>query len=286
MGEKFLIVNADDYGHSPGTSQGILEAHLKGVVTSTSVMITFPGAAEEVKEAQKSTPNLGLGLHFAISGQDSRPALPTSEVSSLLREGGLFHPINTWYSHYTNFNPDELRREMLAQYDLFVKVAGQKPDHLDSHHHLTFCHPAALRTMFEIAKEHKIPVRNPGFVNGVVTDEAIAAMLGNVPESVRVSIIEETKQIYAAGHPRWPDTFHVNFYDTTATLGDLLLTLTNLPEGVNELMSHPGYADEKLISIYAAKREDEITILTHKSVQEVIKSQGITLTNYAVLNEG
>ena len=31
---KKLIINADDYGRSPGVSRGILQAHREGIVTS------------------------------------------------------------------------------------------------------------------------------------------------------------------------------------------------------------------------------------------------------------
>ena len=78
--------------------------------------------------------------------------------------------------------------------------------------------------------------------------------------------------------------FEANFYDKTATLGDLLLMLTNLVEGVTELMCHPGYADESLLSDYTAKREAEIATLTHPSVKEVIKASGIELVSFSVLS--
>ena len=36
---KYLIVNADDFGASPGITRGILEAHADGILTSTSMMV-------------------------------------------------------------------------------------------------------------------------------------------------------------------------------------------------------------------------------------------------------
>ena len=43
---KYLIVNADDFGASPGITRGILEAHADGILTSTSMMVDTPWSAE------------------------------------------------------------------------------------------------------------------------------------------------------------------------------------------------------------------------------------------------
>ena len=43
-----LIINADDYGRSPGISRGIREAHQRGVVTSTSCLMNFPNTASDI----------------------------------------------------------------------------------------------------------------------------------------------------------------------------------------------------------------------------------------------
>ena len=41
-----LIVNADDFGCTEGVNRGIAEAHVRGIVTSTSLMVNRPAAAE------------------------------------------------------------------------------------------------------------------------------------------------------------------------------------------------------------------------------------------------
>ena len=46
--DKFLIVNADDFGASAGVNRGILECHTRGVVTSTSLMVTGRAVREAV----------------------------------------------------------------------------------------------------------------------------------------------------------------------------------------------------------------------------------------------
>ncbi len=57
---KRLIVNADDFGRSPGINRGILETHLRGIVTSTTVMVNFPDAAPGLERALTEAPRLAL----------------------------------------------------------------------------------------------------------------------------------------------------------------------------------------------------------------------------------
>ena len=47
---RILIVNADDFGLSAGVNCGIVEAHDKGIVTSASLMVHMPAAAEAVAQ--------------------------------------------------------------------------------------------------------------------------------------------------------------------------------------------------------------------------------------------
>ena len=52
---SFLIVNADDFGYSFSINKGIIEAHTKGIVTSTSVMVDAI-AAKEAKDLVDAAP--------------------------------------------------------------------------------------------------------------------------------------------------------------------------------------------------------------------------------------
>jgi predicted glycoside hydrolase/deacetylase ChbG (UPF0249 family) len=283
MSAKRLIVNADDYGDTPGLSRGILEAHHSGIVTSTSVMIGSPGAPAQVQDARQSAPNLGLGLHFTLSGHGQRPILPAESIPSLVQPDGTFYPLEQWLKQYAQFEADDIEREMKAQCDCYTDIAGQPPDHLDGHHHSVYRHPAALRTLFSLADRYHIPIRNLGF-GDTEMEATLRILLSDISELSRERNLNELRDILDGPRPRWPDRFEGDFYDTTATLGDLLLILTNLPEdSTTELMCHPGYVDEMLESDYTTKREDELKILTHRSVKEVITAEGITLINYASL---
>src|SRR5262245_58205784 len=60
--KRYLIVNADDFGQSHSVNSGIIEAHERGIVTSASLMVRWPAAAEAVAYSRQY-PDLSLGLH-------------------------------------------------------------------------------------------------------------------------------------------------------------------------------------------------------------------------------
>src|SRR6266566_1016448 len=59
---KYLIVNADDFGASHGINRGIMEAHQRGILTSTSLLVNCVGS-REAAELSRATPGLSVGLH-------------------------------------------------------------------------------------------------------------------------------------------------------------------------------------------------------------------------------
>src|SRR6185503_13954375 len=65
MQERSLIVNADDFGLSPGVNAGVARTHEQGILTSASLMVRRPAAAAAAEYAQ-GTPALGVGLHVDL----------------------------------------------------------------------------------------------------------------------------------------------------------------------------------------------------------------------------
>ncbi|HEY6051995.1 MAG TPA: ChbG/HpnK family deacetylase, partial [Thermoanaerobaculia bacterium] len=124
---RLLIVNADDYGLTPGVSAGILKAHRDGIVTSTSVLAVAP-AFEESAPALRNAPEIGIGVHLAAVGEDP-PLLPSSRVASLVGDGGGFP--STWKAFLrraAKVRPSELAAEFAAQIER-VRGAGLAVDH-------------------------------------------------------------------------------------------------------------------------------------------------------------
>ena len=107
--DKYLIVNADDFGASAGVNRGILECHTGGVVTSTSLMVTGR-AVHEAVGLSREHPELAVGLHFDVCGEDERE-FDTDDVAAVR---------------------DEFRRQL----DEFHRLMGRLPTHVDSHRHV------------------------------------------------------------------------------------------------------------------------------------------------------
>ena len=62
MSDRVLIVNADDFGRSPGVNAGIIRAHEEGIVTSTTLMVRWPDAAAAAAYGRDARPRVGLHL--------------------------------------------------------------------------------------------------------------------------------------------------------------------------------------------------------------------------------
>jgi predicted glycoside hydrolase/deacetylase ChbG (UPF0249 family) len=121
---RALIVNADDLGHSAAVNAGIAEAHERGVVTSASLMVRRPAAAEGAAYV-RATPGLGTGLHLDL---DDVPA-------------------------------EELAAEVAGQLAAFRELVGADPTHVDTHHHVHFREPV-LGVVRALGEELGVPVRD------------------------------------------------------------------------------------------------------------------------------
>jgi predicted glycoside hydrolase/deacetylase ChbG (UPF0249 family) len=279
---KRLIVNADDFGHAAGVNRGILDAHHKGIVTSTTVMINYPAAPAGLEQALNTAPDLGIGLHFTLTS--GRSVLPPEKIPSLVWKDGRFFVLKEWGTQFEKVDPDDVRREMIAQMERYISLTGKPPDHLDSHHHFTYLLPSAFEVMLDLAEQYHLPIRKGPF-NFSPDEVAPVHAFPELTPDVAERAYERLHAIYTnRTEPNWPAQFKFNFYDHHATLGDLLLILTNLePDSLTEIMCHPGYVDDDLGSIYGSKREDEIAHLTHAATRECVVAEGITLVTYGEL---
>ena len=130
----YLIVNADDLGLTPGVNRGISEAHLRGIVTSASLMVDEP-ASEEAAQLCAELPQLSVGLHVKMPDERARPL--------------------------SDLRTPALNAELERQLERFHVLVGREPAHLDSHHNIHFLPDAALG-FAEAAQARGLMLRGSG----------------------------------------------------------------------------------------------------------------------------
>jgi len=141
MTTRHLIVNADDFGQSHGINRGIVTAHERGIVTSTSLMVRWPAAAEAAALARVH-PRLSVGLHVDL--------------------GEWAHRDGEWVAVYEVIPPDDATagaEEVNRQLAAFRSLMGRDPTHLDSHQHVHRREPART-VLVELAAELGVPLRH------------------------------------------------------------------------------------------------------------------------------
>ncbi len=120
---RYLIVNADDFGASRGTSRGIIDAHRRGIVTSTSLLVNTPWS-EAAAALSMTVRSLSVGLHVDLD-------------------------------HLSDADP---QAELHRQVRRFQELIGSPPTHLDCHHNAQR-DPRLLPPLLQLARQYGVPLR-------------------------------------------------------------------------------------------------------------------------------
>jgi len=284
-----LIVNADDFGYTSGVNRAIVEAHTRGVVTSSTLMANGPTFAEAVDLA-KTLPRLSVGCHVLLI--DGDPVLPASQLPSLTAASHFRDGMATFAARAIagRMNADEISSEAAAQIRK-IQSAGIVVSHIDTHKH-THLFPSVLRPLLRAAAACGIrAVRNPFGPCLPLKSSQLLARPGLWKRYAEVQVLSR----FAGKFRETVD--REGFLTPNGTLG-ILVTGTldenlfhaisrSIPEGTWEFVCHPGYNDPAL---QAAKtrlrdsRETELRVLTLPAAREVLSQEGIQLISYRDLD--
>ncbi|MEK3916393.1 carbohydrate deacetylase [Paenibacillus sp. FSL H7-0331] len=244
---KYLIINADDFGLSQSINQGIIEAYHAGTVSSTTLMCNMPGFQDAVTLAKKTT-SLGVGLHFNLTY--GKPLANQQKVSSLVNPKGVFS------KDRSKWTEAHIITELEAQFKRFI-ASGLYPTHLDSHHHIHIDSELVYRALKDLSIRLQIPMRlHP--------------------------LIIEDRQIF-----RSSDYLILDTYDTNDGVDRLIRYLDHLPDGITELMCHPGYVDDdvRAYSVWTDGRAKELHVFTNQRIVEKLSELDIQLVNFGFIPE-
>ncbi len=130
-----LIINADDFGWSPGVNRAVAELYDAGAITSASLMVSGPAVAEAV-ELARARPGLAVGLHVSVA--DAPTVLPREQVRLIIDERGWTHRDPVMAGLRYTVHPaarGQMEREVAAQFARFDSH-GLEWSHVDTHIHM------------------------------------------------------------------------------------------------------------------------------------------------------
>lgn len=266
---KWLIVNGDDLGISPGVNSGIVEAHRQGIVTSASLMANLPAAKGAARLAREN-PGLGVGLHLNLTA-----GRPITNCHALTWTDGSFLPLGRILIRVAV--SQRARREAWTEFDAQaekVQKRGVVLDHLDSHHHIHIFRPLRGRAV-SLANELGVPMRLPA--ERLSTEEWLQDRGSGIASFLAGRLRLKGSMPRSAGH-----TLGLRLHRTGFDWETLRDVLTSIPDGVTELICHPGRVDDELNSLsrYRASREDELAALTQPELKAALDDAGVRLVNW------
>ncbi|HEV7218028.1 MAG TPA: ChbG/HpnK family deacetylase [Terriglobales bacterium] len=280
-----LIINADDFGLTPGINRAILEGHERGVISSATLMANGKAFDDAVKLA-RSVPTLSVGCHVVLT--DGVPVLGASQIPTLV-EG---QPRPQFRESFRKFataaitgrlDSDQIEAEATAQISK-LRAAGIAVSHFDTHKH-THLFPQVLRPLLRAAEACGVravrnlfgPVRFGTVANRPKLWKRYSQMkllcgLGGrfrgVIEKAGLKTPDGTLGIVGTG------TLDIHLFQSI---------MQDLPHGTWEFVCHPGYNDADLQLVNTRLREaraEELRTVTSPAARELLAANGIELISY------
>jgi len=262
---RTLIVNADDFGFTRDVNRGIIEAHQRGILTSTTLMASGSmeerPAFEDAVRLARTHPSLDIGCHLVLVGEPGFPATVAQLMQALALKRIRIH-------------------EELAAQVRRILDKGLTPTHLDTHKH-THLLPPVLDAVARVSEEFGIPwVRRPfdfplqpggiGWQKRAV-NRAFGLVRGHFQRVLRTHGCRFTDHF--AG-------FQITGnYDAAA----LVSLIRALPEGSTEFMCHPGCCGDELRAAHTRlkeSREQELLALTSPLVRAALEQEKVHLVGF------
>lgn len=278
-------MNADDFGFTAGVNRAIVEAHSRGIVTSSTLMANGCAFGEAIDLA-KGIRGLSVGCHVVLI--DGVPVLPPEQIPSLTSSTRFRDGLKSFAARALagRIQEAEIFAEASAQIRK-IQAAGINVSHVDTHKH-THLFPQILRPVLRAARQcgvgavrnpfgPRLPMRSSELVRrpNVWTRYAQMRILGRLAKRFHSTVAQ-------AGFLTTDGTLGI---EVTGTLDDRLFhaIAENMPEGTWEFVCHPGYNDadlQKANTRLRESRETELRVLTLPAAREILEQKGIQLISY------
>lgn len=249
MNERYLIINADDFGLCPAMNQAICGLFRMGAITSSSVLAPAPEAVAACKYAVDG--HFPVGVHWTLYSEWERscwpPAYSSGKSSSLTADGYL--PADGGAAAKRAASGD-VTKELDAQYRLMAGE-GCLPDHADSHGGTLYGINGRFFFInaFRLCQKYRLPfrfARSPSFLErqfcGNVSPALKAAHAGIIflADRMKVSLPDDF-----ITHPLPAEK--IRDYEDLCSYYEAQLTAA--PSGITEVFLHPSVPDPGMLQL-------------------------------------
>ena len=255
-----LIVTADDFGISAAVNAAVEAAHQGGILSTASLMVGAPAAADAVARARR-LPGLKVGLHLVlVDGASLLDGRPLDD-----------NQIRAGFRYF--FSPAARRRlaaEIRAQFEAF-RATGLALDHVNAHKHM-HVHPTVARLVVAIGGEYGMRAVRVPTEPAAVLRAAAPGERHHAPAWLP-AVAALRRRLTGAGLARNDHLFGIA-WSGAMNEARVLALLPQLPDGLSEVYFHPDGANA------------DFAALTSPRVRQKIAELRISLTSYAELAPG
>jgi predicted glycoside hydrolase/deacetylase ChbG (UPF0249 family) len=279
---KRLILNADDFGLTPGVNRAVLELNAANALTSATLMANGAAFREAVHSAFVQT-TLDVGCHIVLV--DGQPVLPHTQIPSLATAAGFRSTLGSFITDLQRgrIHPIDIENEATAQIQR-IQSSGLTVSHIDTHKH-THMFARVLEPVLGAAVHCRVAaIRNPFEPSWSLR----ATQVKDWKRKLQVMLLRTRRRhflklVNRAGLVTTDGAIGV--LATGELTAEVLRRLIDtMPAGTWELVCHPGYRDEALGGIKTRLRESrEVERTALLEVFGATKDTSVKQINFSAL---
>lgn len=292
--DKYLIINADDFGMCHSHNIAIMDLFQNGLITSSTIMAPCSWATEACKFANNN-PQFAIGVHLTMTsewGNYRWAPVGQGPNASLREEDGYMHHESDQVEKYVDLK--EAKDEMIAQIEK-CKLLGLNPSHLDNHmgslYGIETGRFELLNTVFDVAGKYGLPFRFPANIPDAAFENSMLDI--KIPKEQILGLLGQLRLMAASKGVAIPDYLIPNEWGgeqdkSYENFKEYMLGFYSmLPDGVTETYLHPSVETDELKAVTSnwRKRVWEYQLMKDPQTKQHIDSLGIKLINYRDLAE-
>ena len=286
--DRYLIVNADDFGMCRAANDAVIELFEAGRLFSSTIMFPCP-AHDQAARFAAAHPEYAVGVHLTLTSEwQTYRWKPLTDGASLRDPEGYMWRRTEDVEKHAKYK--DIRAEIDAQLSMALSY-GMQPSHLDNHMGTLYGNrtgrPGLLLLILRYAGKK-------GYSYRLFAKTSKTMVPRGTPWPVYRLAGRITGALAKATHVILPD--YLLFPDWTRELceggyenyrKEILRQWTSIPEGVTETFLHPCKDTDEIKSITPNwfQRVWEYNLMNDPATHEFLAMHGIKMISYRELRE-